>query len=183
MEVPLTLNLGLKLLVNETDVPFVLGDNPVWPQNRFMEPLMAAHARRVRARHVEIPLSPRHTGIQMCCPLSPNHALLLLDPSCYRIGRAQSARVVLRNKLDVVRINDASFLNAENSVFVPPGMTDVQVQDLVARNAQRHETRPAYKKATAQSFSFVQLIVRSESTSPPPVERDPMSNALFHDML
>lgn len=183
LEVPLTLDLGLKLLINETAIPFVLSDNPVCPQNRFMEPLLESFARRNRVHGVRIPLSHRHTGIQMFCPLDPNHAVHLFDRMTYSVGGNSSETVVVRNKLDVVRINDLSFLNSEQNLFIPPEMSEIQVQELIARNKTRLEVRPAYKKAPAENFSFVQITRRPASGALPPAERDRLSGAIYYDML
>lgn len=109
---PLILDLKRFLVINETDVPFVIADNPVVCTNWF---------GRVRDPRRAIGLT--RSGLQMLLPLSPGVALLLHDSNVYTTT-ARSNVIAIDHISDVAALNELQWLNAHKNVYFPPGLSD-----------------------------------------------------------
>jgi Protein of unknown function (DUF4238) len=93
------------LLVNNTKIEFIISDHPVVFHN------MAHHS--LRGVSMSGYTSP---GLQVFCPLAPNLALMLFDPTYYKVKMSKNHKVKLVER-DVKEINKLQFFSGYNSIF------------------------------------------------------------------
>jgi len=114
MSFPLMMDLHVRLLVNKSPVPFILGDDPVCRQNHFLERLGLRNQRGTCAR-----------GIQFFFPIGPQQAVTVFDAGAYQVGARDATVVPLRNRKDVNRLNELTYFNSATVVYVPSEYSDV----------------------------------------------------------
>jgi len=100
-------DLGYKLLVNETDIPFITSDNPVTMYNQLAE--------------VKKALLPSYgygsLGIQLFFPFSPKCCLFFFDSTTYKVGTRNDQVVTVSSEKDIFEINRLQMLQCARKVF------------------------------------------------------------------
>ena len=104
---PLASDLHFKLIINKTDLPFVISDNPVVFYNQFLE------ERKKYGSNIGIAVK----GLQIFLPISPNHILKFYDHTVYKIGSSKSNLVEVNNPDDISTINGLQYLNANITLY------------------------------------------------------------------
>lgn len=116
---PIIYDLEQLIVVNETDVPFIISDNPVVSTNWFC-----------RLNYpMKNGLGLASSGLQMIMPISPGLAILLLDSSIYKVD-APKGFFTIRERKHVQSINDLQWINANNTVYFPPSFPNELLSDL-----------------------------------------------------
>ena len=87
-------DLRLKLLVNESEIPFLTSDTPTVRHNRYCEGPDPQHR-----------LGYECSGIQIFLPLSPRHVLHAYDSMVYSVGRQHAEEISLHDQRDVTAVN------------------------------------------------------------------------------
>ncbi|MER9178148.1 DUF4238 domain-containing protein [Mesorhizobium sp. M0955] len=105
---PLMLDLKRFLLANDTDVPFVIGDNPVVTTNWF-----------ARIHHPQRAIGLARSGLQMLLPISPRFALMMHDSNVYTTNSRINVISISRAD-EVTALNELQWLNAHKNVYFPP---------------------------------------------------------------
>ena len=127
-------DLEFKVLVNQTEIPFVTSDSPVCAYNQYFEAHKTYHS------------GLNSTGEQLYYPLSPKYAVLYYDRNVYK------TKFRKRNYIDIVDESDVNHLNglvcvwANKCVYYHPGLmpyehvewTFEHVKD--SRNPKHEET-------------------------------------------
>ena len=103
---PLLLDLGVRLLRNQTDYPFIFGDAPVV--------LVNPHLKKIRERGVLGLTSP---GLIVVWPLDSRTMLLLLDEAAYEGYAVESGIVDLIERADVSQLNALQLHHSEDVVY------------------------------------------------------------------
>jgi len=98
------------LLRNNTEVPFVLGDDPATLANKWHD----LDARAKRAPH-----GMKSAGAIFLMPLTPKVAFVQYDPDVYAVESKQGW-VTLRSTHDVNAINQHQYLSAISNVYFSP---------------------------------------------------------------
>lgn len=88
-------DLRLSVLVNRTEVPFVLGDHPAVQYNWYL-----------RKHDLPGTSSMAAPGVQVFMPISPSHTLMLFDPEVYDIECGSERKVYVDEDADVDILND-----------------------------------------------------------------------------
>jgi hypothetical protein len=99
-------DLSLKLLINKTNKPFILSDNPVARYNQFLEKLE-------HSGHQTVLLAK---GLQLFFPISPTIMLLYYDKWAYSI-KEEHPVVNISNPYDVDKLNSLQLINCRNTVY------------------------------------------------------------------
>lgn len=110
---PLCRDLEYRVLINETNVPFVTSDNPVCMYNQFLERMGVNNGG----------LGQR--GLQLYMPISPAVALFYYDPKVYKVGSML---------MDFVRISKTDDVNELNKMLATQANEILIVQDSMAIN-------------------------------------------------
>ncbi len=126
---PLLQDLGVRVLRNQTDYPFLFGDAPVV----FVNP----HLRRIRSRGVLGLASP---GLIVVWPLDSRTMLLLLDEGAYEGYAVEANTVDLINRSDVSQLNALQFHHSEDIVYFGSPAAHSYVEQLW--NAHRSKIVP-----------------------------------------
>ena len=113
MEMKIAVELAISLgdlmpiiLSNRTNRPFIFGDAPVIFTNLYQ--------KRVKHRGV---LGAKASGLLVYYPISPTHAVLLVDSYVYRIKKIIGSVVKLTQFPDVVMLNKLQIHNAASAIY------------------------------------------------------------------
>lgn len=106
--VPITRDLEMHLVLNDSNVEFITCDDPVIVHNQYCEGL--------KYRGV---LGWACTGLQVFLPLSPSEMLLLFDRGVYRVGRSHhgESTTIITDASDVQVLNALQIHNADANVY------------------------------------------------------------------
>lgn len=130
-------DLDSKLLVNKTNIPFLISDNPIVSYNQFLE-------------KKEIPLwksAYGSIGIQIFFPISPNLCVLIYDPEVYIVGKNNNLKSLeIKDINEINQINMMQFLNCTSQVFFNERVSEGYVKSL-------HQKALKYNKAN-QPYHF-----------------------------
>lgn len=99
------IDLKLKVLINNTKIPFITSDNPVCMYSMFLE----------RVGEPTYALGSR--GLMLYFPLSTNVALLFYDSSCYRVGDRKKTYVEIFQNDDALNLNCLSACYANEAIY------------------------------------------------------------------
>lgn len=101
-----TADLSLKLLINKTNTPFVLSDNPAIKYNQFLERLdHPGHHTVIHAK-----------GLQIFLPISPTMILLYYDGWAYNV-KDEHPVVNITNPYDVDKLNALQLIHCRNMIY------------------------------------------------------------------
>ena len=103
--VPVTFDLQLHLLVNDTETQFITSDNPVVLHN--------THCQNITIRGCT---GWGCAGLEVFLPLSPGACLYAYDATVYRIA-SQYSQVTSVSPRDVLMLNRLQWLNALENVY------------------------------------------------------------------
>lgn len=110
-------DLSWHVLINGTDLPFVIADHPVAQYNWYLRNVNDSGYTGVTKR-----------GVQIFLPLSPAITLVLMDSSIYKIGEKGSHCTVLKDRQDVELLNSLQFRSRQDFIVFPLGMDASYVQ-------------------------------------------------------
>jgi hypothetical protein len=105
--VPLILDLHFKLVVNKTNLPFIISDHPVVLYNQLLE------SKKNHGSNTGF----ASKGLQIIIPLSPNHILFLFDKDVYGVGNRMESLIVLDCIKDVDSLNLLQCLSANENLY------------------------------------------------------------------
>jgi hypothetical protein len=100
-------DLHIKLIRNETDIPFITSDNPVVQYNQFLEhktPLEAITGYGVK-------------GIQIFIPISTRYMLVLFDSQIYYLGKRKSKVIRVTRQFEIDQLNMLQVMNSDQMVY------------------------------------------------------------------
>lgn len=145
--IPVTLDLKLHLLVNNTTTQFMTSDNPVVLYN--------THCQEITIRGCT---GWACSGLEVFFPLAPEACLYAHDAEIYKVGR-RFGRVTRVSPLDVLQLNRLQWLNAQQNVYY--GANEAS-GDMAVENAWAESRRPTkhilVKEAVAEDDENDRLI-------------------------
>jgi Protein of unknown function (DUF4238) len=107
---PLIRDLAACLVFNRTDIDFITCDNPVALSNWWF--------RHIWRQRPGAGVGLAQAGLEIYLPLSPRHQLILYDRNLWSVPKAdQHGTINLKNKGDVLAINERQMLNAQDNVY------------------------------------------------------------------
>ncbi|MBE9054029.1 DUF4238 domain-containing protein [Nostocales cyanobacterium LEGE 11386] len=124
---PIVRDLHWKLIINETEEPFITSDNPVVLYNQFLE------TRKTYGSNVGL----ASKGLEIFLPLSPQIILILYDKDVYKVGAKNQACIQLTMDIDIKALNLIQYINANKNIYFNENFSEKQVQDLL-RTANRY---------------------------------------------
>jgi hypothetical protein len=134
--VTLIMDLGIRLLRNHTELPFIFGDAPVVFYNSYY--------RNVASRGV---LGLQSPGLQIILPLDSRTLLLLMDDSVYSGSYKAHTTVDVTERCDVSQLNAMQLYYSLNTVYFGDEKDAPYVEDLWQ----------AHKPRTAQPASLLNV--------------------------
>ncbi len=131
------MDLDYKLLINETQTPFITSDNPVVFYNQFFE------GRKTPASNTGF----ASKGLQIFLPLSPKHQIVFFDQDIYKVYGITNNPVVLKNKNDIESINALQFLNSHSNLYFNSQIFEDTIKSLVSKYSSfRRTTKSSVEK-------------------------------------
>lgn len=100
-------DLGCKLIINETDIPFITSDHPVVKYNQFLE--------RFKFPGAYTGLATK--GLQIFFPITPKLILIFYDKKVYKCGPIHRHTIKTSSKEDIFSINLLQCLNCDKIVY------------------------------------------------------------------
>lgn len=126
----LVADLGLKLLTAPDGTRFITSDNPVVVLNQ-------AFWGKVKDRSLG---GIAMRGVQFFVPLSPQHAIIAYDRTCYRVGRPERLTLKLDRKEDVALINALQILNANQCLYFKDEADRADIIKLLSIHRRRRQS-------------------------------------------
>lgn len=140
-------DLKMKLVINQTSIPFISSDYPVFRYNEFL------------IGHGILSFGYGSPGLQIIFPISPRIALIYYDPEIYNVGKKQD-KTVFASKQDVETFNLMQVHKAYKIV-----LGNHQVNE--AYYARLYDLNKAKKSKTLKVTEMADLTIYSDDQSPP----------------
>ncbi|HEY5371532.1 MAG TPA: DUF4238 domain-containing protein [Hanamia sp.] len=121
-----TQDLGYKLILNSTDIPFITSDNPLVKYNQYLEQKKAIMGKTGYAS----------IGIQLFLPLDPYKTILFYDGNTYKVGDKKKSHIELTRREDVEQLNLLQILNCERTAYFNHQVTQKYLKILKERSSQ-----------------------------------------------
>lgn len=118
-------DLDYKLLINHSNIPFIISDLPIVKYNQFFE-----------QAKIKIPLSYGSIGIQFFLPISPKLMVVFFDNRTYKIGFKKQQEIPLFNINEINQLNLLQFVNNENIIFFNESITEKYLFDLKTKSTK-----------------------------------------------
>lgn len=99
------IDLKMKVLINQTKVPFITSDNPACMYSMFLE----------RVGDPTYALGSK--GLMFYLPFTTNLALMFYDPMCYKLGDKKKSYVEITQKADIENLNKLSACYANEMLY------------------------------------------------------------------
>ena len=113
-------DLEIKLLKNNTNIPFILNDNPVIPYNQFLEFFkISGNITYYTA-----------LGIEYFFPINPKYMLFIFDPWTYHIKDKHKNIIELNDENEIQHINLLNFLNCDNNIYFNNQINSIEIRDI-----------------------------------------------------
>lgn len=128
------LDLDYKLLVNETNVPFISSDFPVVRYNQFLESRKWQHGKTGFGS----------IGLQFFLPLTSSLTLVLYDSNVYKVGAKKQKKHILKNDNDIKQLNILQILNCINTVYFDEKVSEAfikETQQIAYRHIRANEIK------------------------------------------
>ncbi len=138
-------DLGFKLLINKTNIPFISSDFPVVKYNQFLEELKWKHSKSGYGT----------VGLQIIIPLNSELAIIFYDTDIYKVGDRKKDFLEIQNLKDVNSINLLQFINCYETIFFSEKATETYIKQL-------HCEAKKYKRANVGKTELSYLIREGE---------------------
>lgn len=146
------IDLEYKILINNTEIPFITSNNPAALYNQFME----------RMGNPTYALGSR--GLQIYLPLTPTLGVMYYDPKCYKLGDRKKTYVEITQDKDIYELNKLTASNAESILYYKSG--SVAEHTLKQFAAQNKKNKPStHVEALPRLKSSKGVIVGSRNIS------------------
>lgn len=119
--VVVSMDLGYKLLTNDTCHKFLTSDNPVVKHNQFLRNRVPVGS------HVGFSCK----GLQMLLSTDPRTCLIFFDKDVYRVGNKKEYSVAISNLDDVDEINRFQCINADKALYFNHEVSRTYVQRIL----------------------------------------------------
>ena len=128
------IDLKMKVLINQTKVPFITSDNPACMYSVFLE----------RVGDPTYALGSK--GLMFYLPLTSNRALMFYDPMCYKLGERKKSYVEITQKVDIENLNKLSACYANEMLYCLDGSISPYNLEMLAK--MHDNFRPANRVNT-----------------------------------
>lgn len=124
--IDLCADLDFKLIINESNLPFITSDYPIIKYNQFLE--------------MQVPGSMNtgysSLGLQIILPLSPKVILIYYDSDIYKVGSSKKRIVHIDKLSEIEMLNVLQILNCGNNLYFNNEVQKSKMFDLYYRSKQ-----------------------------------------------
>ena len=144
-------DLHYKLIINETEIPFITSDNPLTKYNQFLE----------WKKHDRGTTGFGNIGLQMFFAISPNKMIAVYDSWCYKYGSAKKSICITESKTDIEQLNILHFLNCNTTVYFNHQINRPTIENLFQRSSHFQKANVVVTK----EFDFYEKGTKKENSS------------------
>ena len=134
-------DLDFKLLLNETNRPFITSDFPVVKYNQFLEQRKWIHGK----------CGFGVTGLQIFIPLNSRMLLIFFDSGIYKVGDRQQKIYTIKKDKDVDQINNLQFVNCFDTLYFDEYVSEQYIYKL---HLQSQRFKRANETTSEVSYLF-----------------------------
>lgn len=134
--VPLLDFLDCKLLVNLSELPFIISDNPVVTYNRMMQ---------LKNNYVGATAIPVK-GLQIFFPVFDRMMVCLYDPKMYQYNGKDEFRIITESVDDVHQLNALQYLTSESQLFFNEMVPEEYIRALVNEFKESREGKGPFSR-------------------------------------
>ncbi len=117
-------DLGFKLIINDTKLPFVTSDQPVIKYNQYLENVTP---KSMNTGYGSL-------GLQIIFPLSPNTLIFFYDQDIYRVGSAKKRIVNIAKEAEIDMLNLLQILNSGTNIYFNNEISKSKIFNLYYRS-------------------------------------------------
>lgn len=143
-----TSDLEYKLLINNSDKPFISSDFPIVKYNQFLE---NANWKLSKSGYGTV-------GLQIFVPLNSELTLVFFDPGIYKVGDKKKKYLEINNRSDIDALNTLQFINCFETIFFDEKADELYIRKIEA-NSQK------FKRANVTHSTLSHLIKNGENES------------------
>jgi hypothetical protein len=118
----ITYDLNSVLLINKTDKPFIISDNPLVQYNPFM----------LKRELYEIAGGLINKGLILFFPLSPKYCFMMYDSSAYETNESER-KIEISKDLDIYNLNTLQAIGVNENIF----FSEITYSDYVTEIVQK----------------------------------------------
>lgn len=118
------LDLDYKLLLNQTNRPFITSDYPIVKYNQFLEQKKWSHSKTGYGL----------VGLQIFIPLNSQKTLLFFDPRIYKVGDKKKKILNISNETDVDQLNILQYINCFKTIFFDENASELYINKLFTKS-------------------------------------------------
>lgn len=107
MLIDLCADLDFKLIINNTNKPFITSDNPVIRYNQYLEKLVPGSMNTGYSS----------LGLQILFPISPNLMTVFYDQDIYKVGSAKKREIEINKVSEIEMLNMLQIMNCGQNVY------------------------------------------------------------------
>jgi hypothetical protein len=139
-------DLDFKLLINNSDKPFISSDFPVVKYNQFLE---NAKWKLSKSGYGTV-------GLQIFIPLNSELTIVFFDPGIYKVGDKKKKHLELSNSSDIDAMNTLQFINCFETIFFDEKANEEYIRKIEANSKK-------FKRANVTHSSLSHLIKEGEN--------------------
>ncbi|MFU1859872.1 DUF4238 domain-containing protein [Sphingobacterium sp. NGMCC 1.201703] len=117
----LMLDLEVKLILNNTQMPFIASDFPIALYNSYLE--------RMKWPFGKTGFGAK--GLQIFIPISPTLLICIFDPQIYKVGTRKANKIILSNEKDVIQFNALQYLNCIQNLYFDENLNDHMLSKII----------------------------------------------------
>jgi hypothetical protein len=139
-------DLEFKLLINNSDKPFISSDFPVVKYNQFLE---NAKWKLSKSGYGTV-------GLQIFIPLNSELTIVFFDPGIYKVGDKKKKYLELSNSSDIDAMNTLQFINCFETIYFDEKAYEEYIRKIEANSKK-------FKRANVTHSSLSHLIKEGEN--------------------
>lgn len=148
-------DLDFKLLINETEYPFITSDFPIVKYNQFLEKKKFPHGKTGYG----------NIGLQIFIPISPKLIILFYDAKIYKVGFKNQRNLSIKSKNDINNLNVLQFLNSYNIVYFNNEVSKNYIHEIFNRSKK-------FEKGNIPKSDLAYIIKPDAKTIKKPTNKD-----------
>lgn len=139
------MDLDYKLLINETDKPFISSDFPIVKYNQYLEEKNWPYSKSGYGL----------VGLQIFIPLNSKIVLHFFDSAIYKVGERKQKTIALKSNTCVDQINKLQFVNCLETIYFDENASENYIRELRTQTLK-------YKRANISKSELSYIVGENE---------------------
>lgn len=152
--VNVTRDLDYKLLVNDTEYPFITSDFPVVKYNLFLEQKRWEYSKTGYGL----------IGLKIFIPITPKLVIVFFDSGIYKFGNKKDKTIMVNKKEDIKQLNILQFVNCFGTIFFNENITETYIRSIFSESKK-------YQRANITKSELGYIVSENDDASKKPQEK------------